>query len=63
MKESDLLNHRYYTKDGKEIWKTKYVCMVPSIELENVETGEVVSFGINGIIAKEFIPVNIPKIG
>ena len=60
MDTSDFKVGAFFTDDGKEIWKLTSCCLAPTCELKNLETGEVKSFGMNGITAQNFHRILMP---
>lgn len=47
--------------DGKSAYRVIGYCQSPSVELEHLETKERLSFGIGGLTAQEFVPLDPSK--
>lgn len=62
MNTSDLKTPGYFTKNGNDIWKLESFCLEPTCTLKNIETGEISSFGIGGLISESFHPITMPEI-
>lgn len=60
MNSSDLEPNTFFTTNGKDIWKLGTFCMTPTCELTNLETGQVESFGMNGLTAERFHKILMP---
>lgn len=54
MTASDFEGRGLYTTDGKDCWQMQHYFMVPSCTLKNLETGEIQTFGVNGLTADTF---------
>lgn len=61
MNSNDLDVGGFFTTNGTDIWKLKAFYSEPSCKLENVETKEIVNFGMGGITSKEFHRIQMPK--
>lgn len=60
MKQSDLEVGAFFTTGHFDIWKMDSFCLSPTCTLKNLETGQVMSFGINGLSADDFEKVAMP---
>lgn len=51
----------YFTTNGTDIWKLKSFFDGPSCTMENMETKEKSTFGMNGLTAQEFHRIQMPE--
>lgn len=54
MTANDLEGEALFTIDGKDVWKLQGFFIDPSCTLKNLETGELQTFGMNGLTAQAF---------
>lgn len=54
MDSNDLEGEALFTTNGKDAWKMQGYFSGPSCTLKNLETGEVQTFGMNGLTAQSF---------
>ncbi len=60
--QEDLEVGKFFTTDGKDVWKMEYFCLTPTVRLKNLETSEERDFGLGGITANDFHKIEMPKI-
>lgn len=46
---------KIYTRQGAGRWVVQGYCATPSVTMVNIDTSETVSFGLNGLMNKDFI--------
>lgn len=62
MDASTMQKHSFWTTDKKDdLWIMESYCTVPSCRIKNLATGEMRDFGMGGLTAKEFNPVEMDK--
>ncbi len=60
MNVEDLKNGKFFTTNGKDIWKLESYCLYPTCTLVNLETGKKESFGLGGLTAQGFLKIEMP---
>lgn len=60
MNSGDLKPDTFFTTNGKDIWKLGTFCLTPTCELTNPETGQMESFGMDGLTAERFHKIEMP---
>jgi hypothetical protein len=43
-----------FTRNGKGSWYVRSYCMSPTVDMRDEETGQTVSFGMDGSLTNEF---------
>lgn len=57
MNVNDLKPGALFTTNGLDAWKMESCYLMPSCTIKNLETGEVMNFGMGGLTAQNFKPL------
>ena len=49
-----------FEKDDKTVWVLESFCAGPSCRMREIKTGNVESFGLNGLTARSFKKIEVP---
>ena len=63
MDEKTMQEFQFWIRDPGDsgFWMIESRCMVPSCRIKNMETGEILDFGIGGLTAGGFQPIEMDK--
>ena len=60
MNSNDLEVPAFFTTNGKDVWELGTFCLSPTCELKNLKTGNIESFGMEGLTAQRFHRITMP---
>ena len=61
MNDADMKDYKFWTTGKDDLWVMELYCTVPSCKVRNLETGEIKEFGLGGVTAGEFSPVEMDR--
>ena len=53
----DLKTNRFFTTDGTDVWKVRMFCDLPTVDMENIETGEIRGGAVGCLNLSKFRPL------
>ena len=53
----DVKRNRFFTTNGTDVWKCRMFCDQPTVDMENLETGEIKGGAVGCLNLAEFRPL------